>query len=50
MTTYGEAICEGFEYLLSNYEDVVAIGQGFGALGTLGLQWLIWIKNLANKG
>jgi pyruvate dehydrogenase E1 component beta subunit len=26
--SYGEAICKGFEYLLSNYPEVVVIGQG----------------------
>ena len=27
-TSYGVAICQGFEYLLENYEDVFIMGQG----------------------
>ena len=27
-TTYGKAICEGFQYLMSNYDKVFVIGQG----------------------
>ena len=27
-TSYGVAICQGFEYLLENYEDVFVMGQG----------------------
>ena len=28
MTTYGEAIREGFNYTLANHDDVIALGQG----------------------
>ena len=27
-TTYSEAILEGFDYLLNNYEEVFVLGQG----------------------